>query len=72
MPKGDTPHRPIRIGDDLWKPSLAKAKAEGTNVSVKIREWLREDLGWPTEEEPVKERDELPPEGRPRSHLPEE
>jgi hypothetical protein len=71
MPKGNTPNHPIRIDDELWKASLAKARGEGTSVSVKIRKWLRKDLGWPTEEEPVKERDELPPEGRPRSHLPD-
>ena len=71
MSKG-TPHRPIRISDELWKPSLAKAEDEGTNVSAKIRHWLRQDLGWPAEEEPMKDRDELPVEGRPRSRLPEE
>lgn len=67
----ETPPRPIRIPNNLWKPSLAKAKDEGTTVSEKIRHWLRQDLGWP-EEEPVKDRDELPAEGRPRSHLPQE
>jgi hypothetical protein len=65
----DTPSRPIRIADELWKPSLAKAKDEGTNVSEKIRRWLRQDLGW-HEEDTMKDRDELPVEGRPRSHLP--
>jgi hypothetical protein len=68
----DTPSRPIRIADELWKPSLAKAKDEGTNVSEKIRHWLRQDLGWTTQEDTMKDRDELPVEGRPRSHLAEE
>jgi hypothetical protein len=71
MSKG-TPHRPIRISDELWKPSLDKAEAEGTSLSEKIRHWLRQDLGWTHEEDPVKDRDELPAEGRPRSHLPQE
>lgn len=72
MPRGEgeRPNRAVRIEDDLWKPSLDKARREGTNISVKIRRWLKQDLAH--EEDPVKERDELPVEGRPRSHLPEE
>lgn len=46
MSKG-TPHRPIRISDDLWAKAQAKAAREGTTASQKAREllaaWVEED-----------------------------
>lgn len=46
MSKG-TPHRPIRISDDLWAKAQAKAAQEGTTASevvrVKLREYVEEE-----------------------------
>lgn len=39
MSKG-TPHRPIRISDDLWAKAQAKAALVGTTASEKVRELL--------------------------------
>lgn len=39
MSKG-TPHRPIRISDELWAKAQAKAAQEGTTASEKARELL--------------------------------
>lgn len=39
-----TPHRTIRVPDDKWEPFVAKAKAEGTDASSKIREFIHRDL----------------------------
>lgn len=47
MSKG-TPHRPIRISDELWAKAQAKAAREGTKASQKIRELL---AAWVEEEE---------------------
>lgn len=45
-PSKGTPHRPIRIKDELWLPAKEKAAAQGTNASEVIRrlltEWLKE------------------------------
>ena len=45
-PSKGTPHRPIRIKDELWVPAQSKATAQGTNLSEVIRrlltEWLKE------------------------------
>ena len=41
MSKG-TPHRPIRINDELWAKAQAKAKAENTTASEVIRKLLTE------------------------------
>lgn len=41
MSKG-TPHRPIRISDDLWAKAQAKAQQEGTTASAKARDLLAE------------------------------
>jgi hypothetical protein len=30
----------IRVGDDVWQRASALARAEGTNVSERIRQWL--------------------------------
>jgi len=35
-----TPHRTVRVPDDVWKPAVEKAESEGTNLSALIREWL--------------------------------
>lgn len=35
-----TPHRTIRVPDDVWNPAREKAETEGTNLSELIREWL--------------------------------
>lgn len=70
-----TPHRPIRIDDKLWQAAKDKARDENTKVSEKIRAMMREWLGWTNEtEETMKDRtrDDLPVEGRPRSHLSEQ
>lgn len=37
-----TPHRPIRIGADLWAKAQAKAAQEGTTASAKARDLLKE------------------------------
>lgn len=39
MSKG-TPHRPIRISDELWAKAQAKAARLGTTASEKVRELL--------------------------------
>ena len=39
MSKG-TPHRPIRISDELWAKAQAKAAQEGTTASEVIRRAL--------------------------------
>jgi negative regulator of replication initiation len=39
MSKG-TPHRPIRIDDDLWAKAQAKAAQEGTTASEVARRML--------------------------------
>lgn len=36
-----TPHRTIRVDDDLWRAAQEKAKAEGRTVSDVIRDRLR-------------------------------
>lgn len=41
MSKG-TPHRPIRISDELWAKAQAKAAQEGTTASEVARRLLRE------------------------------
>lgn len=41
MSKG-TPHRPIRIDDELWAKAQEKAAREGTTASAKARELLEE------------------------------
>lgn len=40
-----TPHRTIRIPDELWKAAQQKAADEGTDVSAVIRELLAEWVG---------------------------
>lgn len=35
-----TPHRTIRVPDEVWLPAKVKAESEGSNLSEKIREWL--------------------------------
>lgn len=40
-----TPHRTIRVPDDVWKPAVVKAQSEGRNLSELIREWLIEYVG---------------------------
>jgi len=37
-----TPHRPIRISDELWAKAQEKAARLGTTASEKARELLRE------------------------------
>lgn len=39
MSKG-TPHRPIRISDEMWAKAQAKAARLGTTASEKARELL--------------------------------
>lgn len=36
-----TPRRTVRIDDNLWEAAGAKAEAEGTTVSVVIRDALK-------------------------------
>lgn len=31
-----TPHRTVRIPDEIWEPAIAKAAAEGTTVTAVI------------------------------------
>lgn len=40
MTSKGTPHRPIRISDELWAKAQAKAAREGTTASQKARELL--------------------------------
>ena len=47
MSKG-TPHRPIRISDELWAKAQAKAAQEGITASAKARDLL---AAWVEEEE---------------------
>lgn len=35
-----TPHRTIRVPDDVWAPARLKAEQEGRNLSELIRGWL--------------------------------
>jgi len=35
-----TPHRTVRVPDEVWLPAKVKAVSEGSNLSEKIREWL--------------------------------
>lgn len=37
-----TPIRSIRVPDEIWDPAKVKVKAEGTNLSELIREFLAE------------------------------
>ena len=39
--EGKTPHRTIRVEDELWKAAQEKARAEGRTVSDVIRDRLR-------------------------------
>ena len=41
MSKGTT-HRTVRIDDELWNQAKAKADADGVNLSIIIREALRQ------------------------------
>ena len=50
MSKG-TPHRPIRISDELWAKAQAKAARLGTTASEKARELLAVWVDESTEEE---------------------
>lgn len=43
-----TPHRPIRMSDELWAKAQAKAARLGTTASEKARELL---AAWVEEEE---------------------
>lgn len=47
MSKG-TPHRPIRISNELWAKAQEKAKRLGTTASAKTRELLE---AWVDEED---------------------
>lgn len=38
--KPKTPHRSVRIPDELWVRSQDRAKADGTTVSALINQWL--------------------------------
>lgn len=40
MSKG-TPHRTIRVPDDVWFPAKEKANGDGRELSDLIREFLR-------------------------------
>jgi hypothetical protein len=42
-----TPHRTVRVEDELWDPAMAKAAAEGTTVSEVIRAALKRYLRQP-------------------------
>ena len=39
--EGKTPHRTIRVEDDLWRAARDKARAEGRTVSDVIRDRLK-------------------------------
>jgi hypothetical protein len=41
---GDTPRRTIRVDDELWDASQAKAKKNGNNLSAIVRDALRQYL----------------------------
>jgi hypothetical protein len=38
---GTTPVRNLRVADDIWDPSLSKAKGEGHTLTAVITEFLR-------------------------------
>jgi hypothetical protein len=40
MPGRGTPHRPIRVPEELWQAALAKAKERGETVNVVVRRAL--------------------------------
>lgn len=35
-----TPHRTIRVPDEVWNAAKKKAEREGATLSEKVREWL--------------------------------
>ncbi len=37
-----TPHRKVRVPDELWRRALARAQMEGTSVSAVLVKALRE------------------------------
>lgn len=46
-PTGKTPLRNIRAADDIWKPAMARAKAEGTDLTKVLVAFLKEyGAGW--------------------------
>lgn len=42
---GKTPNRNLRVADEVWKPALAKAKAEGRPLTEVIVDFLRTYIG---------------------------
>jgi hypothetical protein len=44
---GETPNRNLRAPDDVWKPALAKAKAEGRSLTEVIVSYLRRYISTP-------------------------
>lgn len=49
---GKTPLRNIRATDDVWKPALARAHAEGTDLTKVLVAFLKEyGAGWSAEEQ---------------------
>lgn len=50
--KPKTPHRTVRVPDEVWLPAKVKAESEGSNLSEKIREWL---IDYATEDAPKTE-----------------
>ncbi len=47
---GKTPVRNIRVSDALWKPAMAKAKAEGTTLTEVITRFLIRYISTPARE----------------------
>ncbi len=45
QPRPDNPARNVRIEDGLWSAAKAKARRDGTTVSVIIRDALAEYVG---------------------------
>ena len=41
MAEGKTPHRTIRVDEELWRAAQEKARAEGRTVTDVIRDRLR-------------------------------
>lgn len=56
-PSKGTPHRPIRIKDELWIPAQEKAAKEGTSLSEVIRALLAQ---WVTHTHQNNERNDMP------------
>lgn len=47
---GKTPVRNLRVPDEIWKPALAKAQAEGTTLTQVLTRYLARYIATPPRE----------------------